>query len=210
MHDHLTKLWASNIAIFRRNIRDIQDANSSSSALRSKILRKSRLLKATGNIFDAKRADALEAKERAIFEAGEPVRVALRNIGQSIMRHGHDIDKYIPQSMLMDLLEINTTDRNRVEPTDGIIGLTFVKGLEDSACNRGNDFKCGPIASAIQAFINYQMIHDKELKNSMENHLFGKGGMFEFLPSYRRTAKGEFIKNQPKLRLADPEVDKAA
>lgn len=210
MHDHLTKLWAANIAIYRRNIRDIQDVNSSSYALRSKLLRKSRLLKATGNIFDAKRADALEAKERAIFEAGEPARVALRGIGQDIMRHGHLIDKHIPQSMLMDLLEINTADRSRAEPTDGIIGLTFVKGLEDSACNRGNDFKSGPIASAIQAFINYQMIHNKELKSSMENHLFGKGGMFEFLPSYRRTAKGEFIKNQPKLRLADPGVDKAA
>lgn len=203
------KMWAANIALIRTNIRRVLKINEHYMNVRHAYMRQARLLKATGNKFNARRAESLEAKAQEIFEQGESSRELLRNLGQSVMQTAKAINEHVPQSLLMDLLAINVTDRSRVEPSDGIIELTFIKGMEDSAYYRKCDWKCGPIAEAIQAFMNYEMLHNEELKNSMHNYMFGKGGMFEFLPTYTRTQEGEFIKKRPKLRLADPEVDKA-
>ena len=46
-----------------------------------------------------------------------------------------------------------------------------------------------------------------EFKNVVMDSLWGKGGMFEFVPSYSRNADGVFVRNPPKLRVADEAVD---
>jgi hypothetical protein len=40
------------------------------------------------------------------------------------------------------------------------------------------------------------------MKKQADAHLFGKGGMFEFMPTYKQNARGEMVRQQPPLRLA--------
>ncbi len=139
---------------------------------------------------------------------GEPLplpasgRDLLLKYGQELMECAHLIDASVPQSLLLDLLNVNRADRIKVAPDDGITSIAFVNGLEDSAMYRGRGWKQGPLAQATIRFMNHELIHNQQLQRTANEHLFGKGGMFEFLPTYRETGGG-MVRMPPKLRLAD-------
>lgn len=130
-------------------------------------------------------------------------------IGHNIRSMADDIDRLIPTSVLLDILEVNQTDRTCLGDKATIREIVFVKGLEDSATNRHSDFKEGPLFRAMMAYMMHAMYTNPELRKKMTDSLFGKGGMFEFVPTYSLGSDGKMHRNQPNLRLAD-EVDLTA
>lgn len=123
--------------------------------------------------------------------------------GRELMQYARFIDAAVPQSLLLDLLNVSRADRNDIAPDDGIVEIAFIKGLEDSAMYRGSDSKQGPLARAYMVFMSHELEHNEELKQAAHTSLFGKGGLFEFLPTYQRASSGEMRRQPPNLRLAD-------
>lgn len=149
-----------------------------------------------------RKADTVEREANRIFEETKEARCMMREWGRDLFRSAALVDDRVPQSMLLDLLGVNVADRGRVSSDDGLIEIAYIKGLEDSATYRGSDWKQGPLAQAMMRFMNHELIHNEQLKHAAHETLFGKGGMFEFLPTYRQAPSGELVRNPPKLRLA--------
>ena len=160
-------------------------------------------LRATGNRFDARRADLLEQDQDFVQQISrqelESMQIYIRDIGRILM---HYPATCFPQALLLDFLEVNQVDRQQVEPDDGLVELVYLHGLEQSACYRGDDSSQGPFARAIVSYLQHELIHNKEMKKQADALLFGKGGMFEFIPTYKQNAQGEMVRQQPPLRLA--------
>ncbi len=169
---------------------------------RNMATRKVRKLRATGNRFDARRANLLEQDDIFIQQASrqrlDTVRAYIRDIGRILMKYP---TPDFPQSLLLDFLEVNPADRKEVEPGDGLVEIVYAHGLEYSACNRGDSIKQGPFARAIIAHLQYELIHNKAMKKQADDFLFGKGGMFEFVSMCKRNDQGELVRQPPPLRL---------
>lgn len=165
--------------------------------------RRARICRKLNSPFAIRTAENLEAivkKRRDLMKVSFNL---LLEWGRELMEFSSLINANVPQSLLLDLLNVNVADRGEVSPDDGIIEIVNIHGLEDSAMYRGGDWKQGPLAQAITQFISHEMIHNEQLAQAAHEHLFGKGGMFDFLPRYTRTPEGEMVKQPPKLRLAD-------
>lgn len=160
-------------------------------------------LRATGNRFDARRADLLEQDEdfsqQVSRQEFENIRSCVREIGKLLM---HYPATGFPQALLLDLLEVNQADRKQIKPDDGLVELVYLHGLEQSACYRGDDSAQGPFARAIVSYLRHKLSHDDEMKKQANALLYGKGGMFEFLPMYEKNERGEMVRQPPPLRLA--------
>lgn len=167
------------------------------------LLRQARKLREAKNPLFDRRANTLEAEAKRHDEERELMRNVLMRMGAESMACATDFDAAIPQPLLLDLLNVNRADRHRVQPGDGFREIVFINGLEDSAMHRGSDFKEGPLAQAFLSFMCHELEHNEQLKQAADEHLFGKGGMFEFLPTYKRNERGEMVRQPPKLRLAD-------
>lgn len=166
--------------------------------------RQARKLRETKNPLLARRADTLEREADSRSKALMWVdRELLLKHGRELMQYARFIDAAVPQSLLLDLLNVNRADRHMVSPEDGITEIAFQKGLEDSAMYRGSDSKEGPLAQAVIWYMTHELTHNEQLKRAADEHLFGKGGMFEFVPVYQRASSGEMVRQPPKLRLAD-------
>lgn len=165
--------------------------------------RRARKLRETKNPLLARRADTLEAKADRRTAIMWVDRELLLKYGRELMQYAPFIDAAVPQSLLLDLLNVNRADRHNIAPGDGIADIAFIKGLEDSATHRGSGFKEGPLAQAHMLFMSHELAHNEQLKQVADKHLFGKGGMFEFLPVYQQNDSGEMVRQPPKLRLAD-------
>jgi hypothetical protein len=167
------------------------------------VARKVRKLRATGNRFDARRAELLEQDDVLIQQSSrqklDTLRAYIRDIGRILMQYPAPD---FPQALLLDFLEVNPADRKEVEPGDGLVEIVYIHGLEYSACNRGDSVNQGPFARAIIAHLHYKLIHNEEMKKWSDDVLFGKGGMFEFLPMYKENEQGEMVRQPPPLRLA--------
>lgn len=160
-------------------------------------------LRATGNRFDARRADLLEQDEDFSQQVSqqelENIRSCVREIGKILM---HYPATGCPQALLLDFLEVNRADRHQVGLDDGLVELVYLHGLEQSACYRGDGSAQGPFARAIVSYLQHELIHNEEMKKQADTLLFGNGGMFEFLPMYEKNEQGEMVRQPPSLRLA--------
>lgn len=171
--------------------------------------RKARQYRESGNPMLARTAAQLEANTTARHVVTRVWREELIRIGRDIMTFADYINATVPTWQLCDVLGVNRVDRAAISATDGIIEIAYILGLEDSTMYRGDDWKQGALARAMMYFFSHELATNKALQEKANEDLFGKGGMFEFLPTYRKTASGEFIRKPPKLRLAD-ECDKGA
>lgn len=183
-----------------RRIIQLMDARNEEYWMDRRLARK---LRETKNPMLARRADTLEAEADGHSEATRKGSDFLLKCGRELMQYAPLIDASVPQSLLLDLLNVNRADRHRVSPGDGLKEIAFDKGLEDSAMYRGSDSKEGPLVQAVIWYMTHEFEHNEQLKRSAHEHLFGKGGMFEFLPVYQRSGSGEMVRQPPKLRLAD-------
>lgn len=184
----------------RRTIRWYAAAIDRSNAERWAIKRQANKLRATGNKFDKRRADVLDGQAQNIRDRNQPLREAMVSMGETLFRAAPAIDAEIPRNILLDLLNINISDRSKADESDGFIQLTFVKNLEDSATYRNSDFDKGPFATATTAYMQHEIIHNDEIAEMMHEKVFGEGGMFEFLPRYKEHHRGEMVRQPPKLR----------
>lgn len=165
--------------------------------------RNARRFRETNNPMLIRRAETLDGIVRRRSDAMKDCRDALLTWGRELVELSRHIDAAVPQRTLLDVLNVNCADRSKIDPDDGVVEIAYVKGLEDSAMFRGDDFKRGPLAQAAMRFMSHELAHNERLKQSAEEYLFGKGGMLEFLPTYRQSADGKLVRNPPKLRLAD-------
>lgn len=165
--------------------------------------RQAKKLRETGNPLMARRADTLDKQVTKLAEQIRAGQEGLKNRGRAMIENSACIDEMVPQSILLDLLNVNCADRHMVKPGDGFRKIVFVYGLEDSAMYRGGDFKQGPLAQAYLLFMFQELAHNDQLKQAADKHLFGKGGLFEFVPTYALNESGVMVRQPPKLRLAD-------
>lgn len=165
--------------------------------------RRAKQYRNSGNPIMIRRAETVEAQIAARNLVAKIWRDELAKIGRDLMTFADHINAALPTWEMCDLLEVNRVDRASIGAMDGIIEIAYIQSLEDSATHRGSDFKQGPLAQAVMRYISHQLATDAALQAKAHEHLFGKGGMFEFLPTYSRRPDGEFVKNPPKLRLAD-------
>lgn len=183
----------------RRAINEISTAAETNRALR----RLAKQHRASGNPLLVRNAEVVEtriAEQRRTIDTWHEVLLHV-GIGIGIRAFSDDIDRLIPTTELFDILEVNPADRDKVSATAGLWEIVFVKGLEDSATHRDNDWKEGPLFRALAAYMDHMMKTNPAFHQQITDGLFGKGGMFEFVPTYSRTASGEFKRNPPKLRL---------
>lgn len=179
-----------------RQIDNLAEANRADGRLAKKH-------RATGNPLMVRSADVIEARIAKRRSALQTWNETLSGIGGHLRALDDDIKRLVPTKELLDLLEVNTVDRAKVGPTAGIREIIFVHGLEDSATHRGSVWKDGPLHEALSRYMMKSITTNPELEKAVTENFFGKGGMFEFVPTYSRTASGEFKRNPPKLRLAD-------
>jgi hypothetical protein len=165
--------------------------------------RLARLFRETSNPILSRRADVLDERADQICPTMQTAYQKLLKIGCELIEGSNHIDSLLSQEQILDLLNVNTVDRGQVLPEDGLIEIAYTRGLEDSAMYRSEDFKKGPLAQAITAFMNHEVQHNENFKQSTHEFLFGKGGIFEFLPIYQQNENGEMVRMPPNLRLVD-------
>lgn len=179
-----------------RNVNAMVDCNMAEARLVKKY-------RASGNPFLIRNSETIEARIAARRKDIASWNDMVLNIGHRLWAFADYIDHLIPISELFDILEVNPVDRTKVCATEGFKEIVFVRGLEDSATHRESDWKEGPLFEAMVRWMMHCMDTSPDLKNRITDGMFGKGGLFEFVPTYSRTTSGEFKRNPPKLRLAD-------
>jgi hypothetical protein len=183
-----------------RQIDSLAEANRSDGRLAKKH-------RAAGDPLMVRSAEVIEArvaKRRSVIGTWNDT---LSGIGGHVRALSDDIERLVPTKELLDILEVNSVERAKVGPADGLKEIVFVKGLEDSATHRGSLWKEGPLFEALKRYRMDAIKTNPDLDRVVTEGLFGKGGMFEFVPSYSRNAAGEFVRNPPSLRVADEAVD---
>ena len=195
------KAWMRVLTIIRRAIRTRLNRKQTLSEQRNLLRREAKKLIAGGNRFDARRAETLDVKAEALLDHNRQLNTMLIEAGTLLMQSAKSIDAEIPQAVMLDFLEINKADRHHVKPDDGFINLTFVKALEQSAFYRGSDWTNGPFNTCLTTMMQHDLMTNDQLQEEADKILFGKGGMFEFLPTYKQAANGEMIRQRPPLRL---------
>lgn len=200
------KEWLKILTIIRKTLRRAIDQLDEFYAVQASDRRKARKLRATGNRFDERRAVAIEelvdVRDRQTADERARRRDLIRKYGEMIVHQGQAIDAVVPRSVMLDFLEINQSDRPKIEPDAGIVELTFAYSLEQSAYYRKDGWKKGPFAQALTEFFTHEMRHNAQLRAMSDEFLFGKDGLFEFLPRYKQNDKGEMVRQPPPLRLA--------
>lgn len=187
----------------RRSARKIQNELDVIHQDRRQSRRRARQYRETGEPIMIRNAEVIEARlkdQETDLKRGSEL---LAFIGETVRMFADDIDGLLSTRELLDLLEVNPVDRAKVNKTAGITDIVFIHGLEDSATYRGADFKSGPLANAMIYYMILLTDTNPEFRRKTTEGLFGKGGMFEFVPTYRREPGGNFVRNPPKLRLAD-------
>lgn len=179
-----------------RQIDNLADANRADGRLAKKH-------RASGNPLMVRSAEVIEARIAERKGVLKTWNDTLVGIGGHVRTLADEIERLVPTNELLDILEVNPVDRAKVGPADGLKEIVFVKGLEDSATNRGSLWKQGPLFEALSRYMMEAIKTNPELERVVTEGLFGNGGMFEFVPTYRFTPAGEFVCNPPNLRLAN-------
>ena len=171
--------------------------------------RLSKKYRASGNPILIRNAEVIEARIAARKKDIADWNDLLLDIGYCLRAFTEDIDRLIPINDLFDILEVNPADRPKVSAAPSFTEIVFIHGLEDSATHRGSEWKEGPLFKAMARCMDDLMKNNPALQQEMTDSLWGKGGMFEFVPTYSLGSDGKMHRNQPNLRLAD-EVDLTA
>lgn len=169
--------------------------------------RKARRLRETKEPMLIRRADVIEASMVPLRDTMRSINQRLVEFGRELMRVASFVNAQLPQPALLTLLNVNRADCVDLPPEAGLIEITHIYCLEDSAMHRDSDLVRGPLGQAISRFMNHELLHNEKLAAAMHEHVFGKGGMFEFVPTYRMGPGGEMIRQPPKLREADANCD---
>jgi hypothetical protein len=198
--------WLNTLARVRRTVVDMIARIGAHRSERNRRMREISKLRATGNRFDDRRADIaeldLEAWKKQREEAYTWLHERLQETGKGLLITSSHIDAAVPRHLLLDFLGVNEADRKDLKPDDGFINLAYAHGLEYSATYRGSDWKQGPFAQAIMEGLLHEMAHNPEMQKAADDHLFGRDGLFEFVPRYVQNGAGEMIRQPPPLRLA--------
>lgn len=155
----------------------------------------------------ARRADTMDSTAAKLRADAMLPRQHLLDIGQRVLDVGSTIDAFVPQSVLLDLLNVNVVDRRGINASDGLVEIVYAHGLENSAEHRNKDWNGSPLFRAVSERAMKEMIDNDQLRSRMHEKLFGAGGMFEFLPTYSQQPDGSMKRNPPNLRIADASID---
>lgn len=199
-----TKMLAFAFIIrIRRNMKYLLSLSEQNQQELRWLRREQKKLAADRNRFNKRRAALMEPEIASMVEWSRLLGDRLYDVTELLLSASGAINASLSQQELMDVLEINPADRTSVEDGDGIVELTFARSLEHSAMYRGSDWKRGVITESITSYMCKKYIRDAEFKKASNDMMFGKGGMFEFLPVYRHNENGEMVRQPPKLRLAE-------
>jgi hypothetical protein len=110
------------------------------------------------------------------------------------------IDQTLTLAERCDLLNINRADRADLTDEDGIVQLVYLRGLEDSAEHRGQDFKDGPLFNAMALVFIYFLCNHSEGKK-LGDSLFEPGGLLSGVPKYRQLRDGSMERMPPRLQV---------
>lgn len=183
----------------RRAIHELSEAHAALRALR----RQARKHRDSGNPVLARNAEVIESRIAEIKKDVALYDELLTLIGHNLRGMADDIERLIPTPELLDILEVNPVDRAGLSADAGLREIVFINGLEDSATHRASETKEVPLFRALLSSMMASLEKDQELQRKMNEKLFGKGSPLEFVPTYSRAADGSFVRNPPKLRLAD-------
>lgn len=166
------------------------------------------VLKAQNQPFNGHRIkqveDYIESANQAIKEARQILNEGI----DAFMTNLNWIDANTTPEQRLQLFNVNPADAHRLGGDTSSISIIYGEKLSDSAENRHRVFTESVMTRAsIDYFMNLLRTND-EFRQKADDFLFGKGGMFEFLPTYRVDGE-KMVRNPPKLRLAD-ECDKSA
>lgn len=166
-----------------------------------------RKLRSTGNPFMARRADAIESEIQGASEVIASLKGQLRGVADKMFMCAPYIDAMLPQSVLLDLLNVNHVDRSALTPEDDLTQIVFAHALENSAENRHKDWNDSAMFRAVHLRFAHALATNAEFERVTTDMLFGPGGMFEFVPRVEFLSDGTARKLPPPLRIADPSLD---
>lgn len=188
------------VAKIRRNVREIIRHREQLSTTARVVERAAKVMREAGNPFDQNRIEVRESQAKLLREIARDYRQILQDAGRVLVDSAPLIDGVLTLAQRCDLLNINVADRADLTDEDGIVQLVYLRGLEDSAEHRGQDFKDGPLFNAMAlVFIDFLCNHPEGRK--LGDSLFEPGGMFESVPKYRQLPDGSMERMPPRLQV---------
>lgn len=171
--------------------------------------REAAVLRASGNPLSLARAAVIDRRVKEASDAATELREWLQTTGAELFDVACHIDAHVPRSVLFDIINANTADRDRAAAGDGFVEIVFAHCLEDSAESRRSDTASGPLFRAFQAHFHHQLVHNAEFNRAASDLLFGQGGMFEWVPKAQEQPDGTWKRLPPPLRLVQTEAPNA-
>ena len=166
------------------------------------------VLKAQNQPFNGHRIKQVEGYIEYVNQKIKEDREILNEAIDGFMTSLNWIDANTTPEQRLQLFNVNPADAPQLGGDTSSISIIYLEKLSDSAENRHRGFTESVMTRASIDFFMNLLRTNAELEQKTNDFLFGKGGMFEFLPTYR--VEGEkMVRNPPKLRLAD-ECDKSA
>lgn len=188
------------VAKIRRNVREIIRHREQLSTTARVVERAAKVMREAGNPFDQNRIEVRESQAKLLHEIARDYRQMLQDAGRVLVDSAPLIDGVLTLAQRCDLLNINVADRADLTDEDGIVQLVYLRGLEDSAEYRGQDFKDGPLFNAMAlVFIDFLCNHPEGRK--LGDSLFEPGGLFESVPKYRQLPDGSMERMPPCLQV---------
>lgn len=126
---------------------------------------------------------------------------ARRKLGEIVMQFAPALDQVLTFPERGAALNANRADLADVPHDAGLAHMISVYSLEDSAERRRDDAEHGPLQAACHA-VMIKFLCEHPEGRAVGDSLFEPGGMFEWLPWYRREKDGQLRKMPPRLRLA--------
>ncbi len=178
---HMSEMVWLDITGLRRNLKKLEEANSP--------FNESRIDKIQETIkkYEAARSIGWNAKVEA---------------GKRFMEYADWIDANTSFDERVMLFNVNKADVQKLPANASAIDIVFSYKLSDSAEHRDKDFEGDVLTEACIAYFHHQLVHNKKLADKAHELTFGKGGIFEFIPTYSLVG-GDMVRNPPKLRVAD-------
>lgn len=159
-------------------------------------------LKSEKSPFNKHRELSLEAKIQSLKDLKRSTNKKKIHVGELFMQSADWIDENTSFAERLMLFNVNPADAGALPDDAGTADIVYIHRLSDSAMNRGKDFSDDVLTNACIYYFCDQIAKNSELQKAADKFFFGKGGMFEFLPTYRME-NGEMVRNPPKLRVAD-------
>lgn len=198
--DELRTLAMTTVAKIRRSVRRITQRKEKCHSAARVLERAARMMLDAGNPFDQNRIKDRELAAKDLRKHASECRHALKDLGRALIDVAPVIDSVLTLAQRCDILNVNVADRTGLSDEDGIVQLVYLKGLEDSAEHRDQDFKDAPLNNAMTlVFIDFLCNHPEGRK--LGDSLFEPGGLFEGVPKYRQLPNGSMERMPPRLRV---------